>query len=1067
MDVLSRERVIMCCYAGWMILLTVALYAFPAWHVVLYSAVGLTSAGAIGVGVVIWRPRRRGLWLLLAGALVTFSAGDTTYDVLTGVMGQDNPFPSAADVLYLAMYPLLAAGLLGFIRCRSARGDRASLLDALIVTTGLTLLSWVFLIVPYVRNPDLTVLERATSIAYPLGDVLILAILARLLAGAGRRTRAVELLGVGTAGLLVADVLYGLIQINGSWHTGTAVDLGWVVFYAAWGGAALHPSMRQLTQPRSGPPTEGGSRRLALLALMSLIAPAVLAEESARGTVHDAPIIAVLSGVMFLLVLSRLAGVAARHRRAVARERGLRQASAALVSAADGDAVAAAIRTAVGQLLPPDMDHRVILVVSDGEQLRPVGPDSGWRLRDSTGFLSGWAEALGSRAVRLLATGELGAALAAELAGLDATLLCPLALGDRPSGDPLVGFVLVGADEFTLLALQDPLQVLASQAALALERIALTAEVNRRNSETYFRTLVQNASDVIVIVDDDDRVRYASPSAETIFDTEQLADLPLGELVHPQDRHRVQAALRQIRAGRARDHSEDWRILRTDGTCIEVEVVCRNLREDRTVHGLVLTLRDVTERRQLERQLTHRAFHDALTGLANRVLLQDRVEHAVARAGRDGTVVGVLFLDLDDFKVVNDTLGHSSGDKLLMAVAQRLTGLLRPHDTAARVGGDEFAVLIEGAISPAEVDEVAERIVTALATPFTVDRGPVGGGASVGVATTVEAADAAELLRRADLALYAAKAAGKGQWRRYQATLHTAMVERMELRAALEQALAKDAFTLRFQPIVHLGSGEVAGFEALVRWRHPTHGLIRPNQFIEVAEESGLIVPLGSWVLERALVEAAGWQPTPGRRRPYVSVNVSARQVRAGGFVEGVRAALARSTLPPQLLMLEITESLLLRDDQQIFADLTTLHELGVKIAIDDFGTGYSSLSYLQQFPIDVLKIDKSFIDHTTASAKQTAVVEAIIRLAGTLDLQVIAEGIQDAAQRDVLTRMGCPFGQGYLFARPLTGPDAARRLLRRPPSPAAPSPLAALPSLFSAGPDPAYADVIGKEAHG
>jgi diguanylate cyclase (GGDEF)-like protein/PAS domain S-box-containing protein len=800
---------------------------------------------------------------------------------------------------------------------------------------------------------------------------------------------------------------------------------------------------------------------------MSLIAPAVLAEESARGTVHDAPIIAVLSGVMFLLVLSRLAGVAARHRRAVARERGLRQASAALVSAADGDAVAAAIRTAVGQLLPPDMDHRVILVVSDGEQLRPVGPDSGWRLRDSTGFLSGWAEALGSRAVRLLATGELGAALAAELAGLDATLLCPLALGDRPSGDPLVGFVLVGADEFTLLALQDPLQVLASQAALALERIALTAEVNRRNSETYFRTLVQNASDVIVIVDDDDRVRYASPSAETIFDTEQLADLPLGELVHPQDRHRVQAALRQIRAGRARDHSEDWRILRTDGTCIEVEVVCRNLREDRTVHGLVLTLRDVTERRQLERQLTHRAFHDALTGLANRVLLQDRVEHAVARAGRDGTVVGVLFLDLDDFKVVNDTLGHSSGDELLMAVAQRLTGLLRPHDTAARVGGDEFAVLIEGAISPAEVDEVAERIVTALATPFTVDRGPVGGGASVGVATTVEAADAAELLRRADLALYAAKAAGKGQWRRYQATLHTAMVERMELRAALEQALAKDAFTLRFQPIVHLGSGEVAGFEALVRWRHPTHGLIRPNQFIEVAEESGLIVPLGSWVLERALVEAAGWQPTPGRRRPYVSVNVSARQVRAGGFVEGVRAALARSTLPPQLLMLEITESLLLRDDQQIFADLTTLHELGVKIAIDDFGTGYSSLSYLQQFPIDVLKIDKSFIDHTTASAKQTAVVEAIIRLAGTLDLQVIAEGIQDAAQRDVLTRMGCPFGQGYLFARPLTGPDAARRLLRRPPSPAAPSPLAALPSLFSAGPDPAYADVIGKEAHG
>jgi diguanylate cyclase (GGDEF)-like protein/PAS domain S-box-containing protein len=1049
-----------------MTLLAVAVYAFPGWHTVLWSAIGLSSAAAVVVGVVTARPRRRGPWLLLAAALVTFSAGDTTYDLLTGVMGQDNPFPSAADVFYLVTYPLLAAGLLGFIRCRTARGDRTSLLDALIVTAGLTLLSWVFLIVPYVRNTDLTVLEKATSVAYPLGDVLILAILVRLLAGAGRRTRTIDLLGVGTAGLLVADVLYGLIQINGSWQTGTAVDLGWVLFYAAWGGAALHPSMRQLTQPMSGRPSEGGSRRLALLALMSLIAPAVLLEEWATGSVHDAPIIAVLSGVMFLLVLSRLAGVAARYRQAVARERGLREASATLVSAADGEDVAAAVRTAVSQLLPSDVDHRVILVVSDGDELRPVGPDSGWRLRDTTGFLSTWAEALGTRAVGLLPTGDLGAALAAELAGLDATLICPLALGDRPSGDPLVGFVLVSADEFTLAALQDPLQVLASQAALALERVALTAEVNRRNSETYFRTLVQNASDVIVILDDDDRVRYASPSAETIFDPDRLADLPLDEFVHPQDRGRVQAALRQIRAGQARDHSDDWRILRSDGSSIEVEVTCRNLREDRTVHGLVLTLRDVTERRQLERQLTHRAFHDSLTGLANRVLFQDRVEHAVARAGRDGTVVGVLFLDLDDFKVVNDTLGHGSGDELLVAVAQRLTGVLRPHDTAARLGGDEFAALIEGATSPAEVEEVAERIVTALATQFTVDRGPVGGGVSVGVATSVEAADAEELLRHADLALYAAKAAGKGQWRRYQATLHTAIVERMELRAALEQAVAEGAFTLRYQPIVHLGSGELAGFEALVRWQHPKHGLISPDQFIDVAEESGLIVPLGSWVLEQALVDAAGWQPRPGQQRPYVSVNVSARQFRAGGFVDVVRAALARSAVTPELLMLEITESLLLRDDHQVFADLAALHDLDVKIAIDDFGTGYSSLSYLQQFPIDVLKIDKSFIDDTPGSAKQTALVEAIIRLAGTLDLQVIAEGIEHPAQRDVLARMGCPLGQGYLFARPLTAADAAWRLLHWPHRAAVSSP-SSVAHLFAAGVQPEYAESSGKEAHG
>jgi diguanylate cyclase (GGDEF)-like protein len=492
--------------------------------------------------------------------------------------------------------------------------------------------------------------------------------------------------------------------------------------------------------------------------------------------------------------------------------------------------------------------------------------------------------------------------------------------------------------------------------------------------------------------------------------------------------------LRQVRAGVTRDRNDDWRLVHADGSCLEVEVTCRNLREDETVHGLVLTLRDVTERRRLERELTHRAFHDSLTGLANRVLFQDRVEHAVARGSRDGGVVGVLFVDLDDFKVVNDTMGHSSGDELLVAVAQRLAGVLRPHDTAARLGGDEFAVLIEDASSPAQLEEVAERIVTALAAPFHLDSGQVNGGATVGVASTAESADAPELLRHADLALYAAKAAGKGVWRRYHTVLHTEMVERMELRAALEQAIADSAFTLRYQPIVQLDDNEPVGFEALVRWQHPTHGLIPPNRFIEIAEDSGLIVPLGSWVLEQALTEAARWPVRPGRRRPYVSVNVSARQFRADGFVEGVRDALARSGMPPGLLLLEITESLLLRDDQHVAAGLAALSMLGVKIAIDDFGTGYSSLSYLHQFPIDILKIDKSFIDNLTVSPKQAALVEAIIRLAGALDLHVVAEGIEHPGQRALLARMRCPLGQGYLFARPLTASEAERRLLAGPP---------------------------------
>ncbi|MBD0324363.1 MAG: EAL domain-containing protein, partial [Aldersonia sp.] len=471
-------------------------------------------------------------------------------------------------------------------------------------------------------------------------------------------------------------------------------------------------------------------------------------------------------------------------------------------------------------------------------------------------------------------------------------------------------------------------------------------------------------------------------------------------------------------------------VLRSDGRRIEVEVTCRNLRDDRTVGGLVLTLRDVTERRQLERELTHRAFHDSLTGLANRVLFKDRVDHALSRARRDERVAGVLFMDLDDFKVVNDTMGHAVGDELLIAVAQRLSGLLREYDTAARLGGDEFAILIEDANHPADIERVAAAVIDAFAEPFALSNAIISGAASIGVATIAEAADAEELLRHADLALYTAKGAGKAQWRRYQAILHTAMIERLELRTALDQAIVDRAFTLRYQPIIELVSGDVVGFEALVRWKHPTRGVIPPAHFIEVAEDSGLIVPLGNWVLEHALADAADWlRSTPSQPWEYVTVNVSAQQFRVPSFVADVRHALTNAGIPAKMLVLEITESLLLRNDEQVFADLQELRELGVKIAIDDFGTGYSSLSYLRQLPIDILKIDKSFIDDMIGSDQQTAVVNAIVRLAETLDLRVVAEGIEEAAHRDLLARIGCQFGQGYLFARPMRADDAARWL--------------------------------------
>ncbi|HYN94232.1 MAG TPA: EAL domain-containing protein [Pilimelia sp.] len=1001
-------RKLLALYWAWLAALAATFFLRPQWHLGVWVAIGLTSVAAVLLGIRRNRPGARAPWFVLAAALFVFTAGDTSYNVLTTVLEQENPFPSVADALYLGMVPLLTGGLIGLARSGVAGRDRASLLDALTVTLGLGLLSWIFLIQPYVQTPGLTVPERLVSIAYPLGDILILLTVIRLLATA-RASTSVALLTLGAAGLLVADVAYGLSQLAGTWEVGGAVDAGWILFYAAWGAAALHPSMLRLTQPRVVRQSEIGPRRLALLATASMMAPGVLFVQALSGTVRDGVMISVLSAVLFGLVLSRLAGVATTHRQAVVRERAVREAGATLVSAADADQVRAAVLAALEQLMPAGTGHLAILDL-DG---------------------AGAPEAAGRHArlaAQIVPVDDLPAPLAARLADFTAVLRCPLALANRPGGG-LVGELLVAAPARALAALDRSVEVLAAQAALALERISLSAEVNRRISEEYFRTLVHNSTDVILILGDGARVRYASPSAARVLGHQTLTGADLLSLVDPEDRGRAGFMLDGVTDGELGTEYADWTIVRADGGRVEVEVSCRDLRADPSVGGLVVTLRDVTERRRLESELSHRALHDSLTGLANRVLFHDRTHRAVQRAQRNGTLAGVLFIDLDDFKVINDSLGHERGDELLVAVGQRLSEVLRQHDTAARLGGDEFAILVEDATHPADIEQVAERVLASLAEPVDVRGEMLSSQASVGVGISADARDAADLLRQADLALYLAKSEGKQQWRRYETTLHTALLKRLELRAALEQAVADEAFVLHFQPIVDLATGAGLGVEALVRWNDPQRGMVPPNDFISTAEDTGLIVPIGAWVLRTALETLAGWTRDAPQAwaEQYVSVNVSARQFRTPGFVEQVRDALADAGLPARCLLLEITESLLLRDDDQVWNDLATLRALGVRIAIDDFGTGYSSLSYLRQAPIDIVKIDRSFINGMEASPQQAALVDGIVRLAHTLGLEVVAEGIEQEAARDALLAMGCRLGQGFLFARPMPAADAAR----------------------------------------
>lgn len=1027
-----------------------ALYmTIPSLRTPMWVLMSVGGTAAILTGVHVNRPAHRWPWLVFAAGPLAFAAGGTYYHGQERYSQASVPFPSPADACHLAVYPLLAVGLFGLVRYRWVDRDWPSLLDALIITTGLALPIWVYLVQPLTVLEGLTWEQRAIGIAYPLGDVLVLAMLVRLLVRGppSGRERSLQLLALGTLTLVGFDIAYGILRLDSSWEASPVMDFGRIVFATAWGLAALHPSMRDLTEPERRPQSPFPPwQRLPLLAAATLAVPSVLLLEERSGTVNvTAP--AAFSSLLFVLVILRLAGVIVAHRKSVARELTLRAATASLVAADGARGIEQSCNTAVTALFGPKVRHASMLLsaqqalwlytlLARSPVERPdTGADGGPQSARTATALSG---------TLIVTVPELGPDIAGRLGDLPTALVCPMAQPDHPTGGELAGVLLAAGPEQQLTEIRGTLEILASYAGLAAERVVLRREISRKESEAYFRTLVHNASDVILILNDDTTVRYASPSAEAVFGSTALTGTALQELVDTRDRGRVHRTLTVLRSNKQEEAHDHWCVLK-DGSRIEVEVRCRDLRQDRTVGGLVITLRDVTEQRQLEHELTQRAFHDPLTGLPNRTLLLERTERALLRGRRESTLTCLLFIDLDDFKIVNDTLGHSVGDQLLTTVGERLSRILRRTDTAARLGGDEFAVLMEGARHPVDAEVLAAQVIQGLNRPFRLSDDSVIVSASVGVATAWDSADPEELLALADLALYSAKSAGKRQWRRFQPDLRDNMAARHDLRARLDRAIADEEITLLYQPVVDITAGQVVGFEALARWPHTRRGTVPPLQFIALAEKTGQITPLGAWVLRNAVADIARLQngtprPVPP---PYISVNVSARQFQDTGFLNEVRRSLDTAGLHPGSLQLELTESVLMRRDDHIDALLGTLKDLGVRIAVDDFGTGFSSLRYLREFPIDVLKIDKTFIDDIPEDPKQVALVEGILHLADTLGLQVIAEGIEDQAQRELLTSLGCRFGQGYLFAPPMNLEESEVILSRPgtdpPPGTAAP----------------------------
>ena len=594
-------------------------------------------------------------------------------------------------------------------------------------------------------------------------------------------------------------------------------------------------------------------------------------------------------------------------------------------------------------------------------------------------------------------------------------------------------------------AASDPDATAPEQGPAEVAKVAATFNVmndTRRRSEARFRALVLHASDMIAVVDEDGAVSYCSPAIARLAGIEEdsVVRTPFASIVAPKDQARVNAAVVTARRKPGLSDPIEFQVRHRDGTVRQVEALLNNLAQDPAVGGLVATVRDITERKSFEEHLAHQALHDPLTDLPNRALALDRLAHALARSSRTGGTTGVLFMDLDRFKLINDSHGHAVGDRVLVLLADRLLGAVRPSDTVARFGGDEFVAVCDNLTDESDALDVAGRMAAVLKKPFSVDGQELFLTGSVGIALSGRGETAEELLRNADAAMYRAKERGRAGHAVFDEAMRTTAMGRLQIEAALHHAIEANTFIVQFQPKFSLADGHVTGAEALVRMVDEERGIIPPAEFIAVAEDTGLIVPIGEIVLREAALVARGWRDRTGFGVP-VAVNLSPRQLAQPNLPDVVERILRETELDPELLILEITENLLMQDSELAATTLQRLRRLGVRISIDDFGTGHSSLGYLQTFPIDELKIDRSFVDALEKDERSPTIIGSIVGLAHAIGLTVVAEGVEKASQLAELRRLGCDIAQGYYFSHPRSAEAVEEMLGARSAWGAAPRP--------------------------
>jgi diguanylate cyclase (GGDEF)-like protein/PAS domain S-box-containing protein len=756
------------------------------------------------------------------------------------------------------------------------------------------------------------------------------------------------------------------------------------------------------------------------------------------------------------VLMNGLASSMGRYEATARRQQILAATGLDLVAASDLPAIAAAAVESAMALCPTGTGVRVAMAMLEDKDQRPAGLRVIEARGEEAGGLKGsWLEISavapeGQKIAdqRLIEIGPEGSQTDVAAAPEPAhpfrpgeVLLTRVGARGSPSG------VLIVESATPIPAeLPEAVRALASQVSLAMSRASLQDFAIELQTLERFEALIQASADVISITGIDAHVRFQSPSVRQVFGYEptEIVGRYLGDLVHPDDLERMRQSFNRVVADPCAPAICECRIQHADGSWRETETRISNYLHVSAIGGIVLNTRDVTERHRLEAELRHQAFHDSLTGLANRALFLDRVGHAIVQSRRHDSTVAVLYFDVDGLNLVNESFGYTAGDTALTTIAERLRANVRGEDTVARLAGDEFGILLDRLGSAADAMLAMERVMSALRQSIQLQGAQVELRPHIGIVVAMDGDETAEdMLRDGAVAMHRARISESG-YAVFDPAMHADAIRRIEVEQELRTAIEEGQFILHYQPTIDLRTGRLTGVEALVRWQHPRRGLVPPMEFIPLAEESGLIVPLGQWTIKEACKQVRIWQQEIPADEPIVlNVNLSARQLRHPNIVRDIADALDDTGLLPSRLVLEITESVLMIDTSATLTRLYQLKSLGVRLAVDDFGTGYSSFAYLRRFPVDILKIDKSFVDGVATEPTSSALVDAMIRIGKTLRLETVAEGVERADQADRLRALQCDIGQGFLFSRPLPS-EAITGLLRDRASKTAAQPNAA-----------------------